>query len=198
MIRNVAATLTLAIFLYPMSNDLGWSRTMIAGAASAGGLLASVTAPLVGWLIDKYGTRIILSISILLLSLSTFLSSWVTMPIMFFATYGVGRVVFNSPIQIGASVLVSRWFIQRRGRANGILAFCHSVGMTLFPLLASVLIAFNGWQFAWQILGLIAALAIFPVLILTEDYPESIGIAADKFNNSKNIDYQKQNVNHHQ
>ena len=68
LIRNVAATLTLAIFLYPMSNDLGWSRTMIAGAASAGGLLASVTAPLVGWLIDKYGTRIILSISIVLLS----------------------------------------------------------------------------------------------------------------------------------
>ncbi len=197
LIRNVAATLTLAIFLYPMSNDLGWSRTMIAGAASAGGLLASVTAPLVGWLIDKYGTRIILSISIVLLSLSTFLSSWVTMPIMFFATYGVGRVIFNSPIQIGASVLVSRWFIQRRGRANGILAFCHSVGMTLFPLLASVLIAFNGWQFAWQILGLIAALAIFPVLLLTEDYPESIGVAPDKFNNSNNTDYQNQDVNNH-
>ena len=195
LIRNVAATLTLAIFLYPMSNDLGWSRTMIAGAASAGGLLASITAPLVGWLIDKYGTRIILGSSIVLLSLSTFLSSWVTMPIMFFATYGVGRVVFNSPIQIGSSVLVSRWFIQRRGRANGILAFCHSVGMTLFPLLASILIALNGWEFAWQILGLIAALALFPVLMLTEDFPESIGVVPDKFNDSDSKDYQNQDAN---
>ena len=35
-------------------------------------------------------------------------------------------------------------------------------------------------------MGLIAALAIFPVLILTEDYPESIGVAPDKFNNSNN------------
>ena len=195
LIRNVVATLTLAIFLYPMSNDLGWSRTMIVGAASAGGLLASITAPLVGWLIDKYGTRILLSTSIVLLSLSTFLSSWVTMPIMFFATYGVGRVIFNSPIQIGSSVLVSRWFIQRRGRANGILAFFHSVGMTLFPLLASVLIALNGWEFAWQVLGLIAALALFPVLILTEDFPESIGIAPDRSNDSDNKDYQNQEAN---
>ena len=193
LIRNVAATLTLAIFLYPMSNDLGWSRTMIVGAASAGGLLASITAPIVGWLIDRYGTKIILGISIALLSLSTFLSSWVTMPIMFFATYGVGRVMFNSPIQIGSSVLASRWFIQRRGRANGILAFCHSVGMTVFPLLASVLIAFNGWQFAWQILGLIAAVALLPVLLFIEDFPESIGVTPDQCNDIDNGKYQNLN-----
>ena len=35
--RNAAASLTLAVFIYPISQELGWSRTLIAGAARLGG-----------------------------------------------------------------------------------------------------------------------------------------------------------------
>ncbi len=30
--RNAAGSLTLAVFIYPISQELGWSRTLIAGA----------------------------------------------------------------------------------------------------------------------------------------------------------------------
>ena len=38
-VRNAAATLTIAVFVFPMSEDLGWSRTLIVGAAAAAGVV---------------------------------------------------------------------------------------------------------------------------------------------------------------
>ena len=119
--RNAAASLTLAVFIYPMAQDLGWSRTLIAGAAGAGGLLATGASPVVGWLSDRYGVRVVLLASILILGLSTISLGWATVPIAFYIAYSAGRVMFASPIQIGASVVVSRWFVRLRGRASGLL-----------------------------------------------------------------------------
>jgi len=102
-VRNAAASLTLAVFIYPISEELGWSRTLIAGAASVGGLAASGASPVVGWMVDKYGTRIVLTISILVLGLSTMSLACATAPVAFYLAYGIGRVIFNSSIQIASS-----------------------------------------------------------------------------------------------
>ena len=40
-VRNAAASLTIAVFVYPLSEELGWSRTLISGAAATGGLAAT-------------------------------------------------------------------------------------------------------------------------------------------------------------
>ena len=180
IVRNAAATLTLAVFMYPMAEDLGWSRTVLAGAVSVGGLASTFISPVIGWLIDKYGARAVLTSSIIILGITTFLSGWATIPIAFYITYGIGRIIFSSPVQIGSSVVVSRWFIQKRGRANGILTFCHSIGMTGFPLMASILIGIYGWQVAWHLLGVgVWVIALLPVFLLLAETPESVGLLPD-------------------
>ena len=180
VVRNAAASLTLAVFMYPMADDLGWSRTVLAGAASAGGLASTFLSPVTGWAVDRYGAKTVLSMSVLVLGVTTFLTGWATVPIFFYITYGIGRVIFSSPVQIGSSVVVSRWFIKRRGRANGILSFCHSIGMTGFPLMASILIGIYGWQVTWQILGVaVWIVALLPVFLFLAETPESVGVLPD-------------------
>jgi len=180
VVRNAAASLTLAVFMYPMADDLGWSRTVLAGAASAGGLASTFLSPATGWAVDKYGARAVLSVSVLVLGITTFLTGWATVPIFFYITYGIGRVIFSSPVQIGSSVVVSRWFIKSRGRANGILSFCHSIGMTGFPLMASILIGIYGWQVTWQILGVaVWIVALLPAFLFLAETPESVGVLPD-------------------
>ena len=180
IVRNAAASLTLAVFMYPMAEDLGWSRTVLAGAVSVGGLASTFISPAIGWLIDKYGARTVLTSSIMILGVTTFLTGWATIPIAFYVTYGIGRIIFSSPVQIGSSVVVSRWFIQKRGRANGILTFCHSIGMTGFPLMASILIGIYGWQVAWHLLGVgVWVIAVLPVFLLLAETPESVGLLPD-------------------
>ncbi|MCH2310342.1 MAG: MFS transporter [SAR202 cluster bacterium] len=67
-----------------------------------------------------------------------------------------------------------------RGRANGFLTLCHSIGMTSFPLLASILIGLYGWQTTWKIFGFIVwGIALIPVTILIRETPESMGLKPD-------------------
>ena len=179
-VRNAAASLTLAVFIFPISDDLGWSRTLIAGAASLGGLVAALTSPIVGWASDKYGVRLILAISVLVMGISTFSLAWATVPIAFYLAFGMGRVLFSSSFQIGPSVVVSRWFVRRRGRATGMLFLAHSMGMVLFPLIAGMVIHYWGWQAAWMVLGAIVwVAALGPVSLLIRQSPEAMGLAPD-------------------
>ncbi|MEC9272587.1 MAG: MFS transporter, partial [Chloroflexota bacterium] len=180
VVRNAAASLTLAVFICPMSEDLGWSRTLIAGAASVGGLAATVASPVVGWALDRYGARVILTGSVLVMGLSTVSLAWATVPIAFYLAYGTGRVIFSSPMNIGSSVVVSRWFVRRRGRATGILFLSHSLGMITFPLIAGLVIKYRGWEDAWIVLGvLVWVLALGPVSMLVRQSPESVGLLPD-------------------
>ena len=64
VVRNSAASLTIAVFIFPLSEEFGWSRALIAGAASLGGLAASFASPMVGWLVDRYGARLVLFSSV--------------------------------------------------------------------------------------------------------------------------------------
>ena len=180
VVRNSAASLTLAVFIFPMSEDLGWSRTLIAGAASLGGLVATVASPVVGWALDRYGARTILTVSILILGLSTISLAWATAPIAFYLAYGAGSVLFSSPLNIGPSVVVSRCFVRKRGRATGILFLSHSLGMVTFPLIAGLVIKYRGWEDAWIVLGvLVWVLALGPVSMLVRQSPESVGLLPD-------------------
>ena len=122
-------------------------------------------------MIDRYGARSVLTASIVVLCISTFALAWsdvsltvmgVTIPWVFYIAYGTGRVIFASPVQIGTSVVVSRWFIRMRGRTNGILGLSHSAGMVLFPLIASLVIAQSGWRDAWFVLSVV----VFVVALL--------------------------------
>ncbi len=187
--RNAAASLTISVFIYPLSEELGWSRTLIAGAAAAGGLAATFTSPIIGRMIDRYGARSVLTVSIVVLCVSTFALAWsdvsltvmgVTIPWVFYIAYGTGRVIFASPVQIGTSVVVSRWFVRMRGRTNGILGLSHSAGMVLFPLIASIVIAQSGWRDAWFVLSVVVfVVALLPVALLISEQPEDLGLRPD-------------------
>ena len=180
VVRNATASLTIAVFIFPLSEELGWSRTLIAGAASFGGLAASAVSPGVGWLVDRYGARIVLTASIFILGLSTISLAWATVPVAFYAAYGVGRVIFSSPVQIGSSVVVSRWFVRLRGRATGILFGSHSIGLVLFPLIASIIIGTSGWRDAWIVLGILVwGIALLPTALLLVQQPEDVGLRPD-------------------
>ncbi len=180
VVRNSAASLTIAVFIFPLSEEFGWSRALIAGAASFGGLAASFASPMVGWLVDRYGARLVLFSSVLILGISTVSLAWATVPLAFYAAYGVGRVIFSSPVQIGSSVVVSRWFIRMRGRASGILFGSHSIGLVAFPLIASVIIGISGWREAWIVLGLLVwAIALLPTGLLLVQQPEDVGLQPD-------------------
>ena len=100
----------LSIFLSPMAEEFWWSRTLIAGAVSAGAIASIFVSPIVGWAVERYGARLILTVSMVVLGVAVTSLAWATVPVFFFLGFATGRVIFNVPVQIGSGAVVSRWF----------------------------------------------------------------------------------------
>ena len=178
--RMATAITTLTVFIYPMSQELGWSRTLIAGAVSAGALSSMVLSPAIGWAIDRFGSRPVLVAGVLTVGASMTSLAWATIPATFYLAYAAGRVVFHTAAPIGASTVVSRWFIRMRGRAIGVIFFCGAVGGVVFTMLAAVVINNFGVGAAWISLGVIClAVALLPNLLLVVERPEDLGLSPD-------------------
>ena len=94
--RMAPAITTLSVFIYPMSQEFGWSRTLISGAVSTGAVSALVFSPVIGWAIDRYGFRPVLVISALTLGVAMTSLAWAVVPITFYLAYAAGRVVFHT------------------------------------------------------------------------------------------------------
>ena len=178
--RMAPAITTLTVFIYPMSQELGWSRTLISGAVSAGALSSIVLSPVIGWAIDRFGSRPVLVSGVLTVGASMISMAWATLPATFYLAYAAGRVVFHTASPIGASTVVSRWFIRMRGRAIGVVFFCGAIGGVVFTMTAAVVIDSFGVEAAWISLGVIVlAVAFLPNVLLVAERPEVLGLRPD-------------------
>ena len=180
-VRNAAGSLTFAVFVPLIADETGWSRALIGGAAAVGGLLATGASPPVGWAIDRYGARAVLVSSMIIIGLSTMAMAWLSVHIaIFYSALAIGRIMFSSPLNVGAATVVGRWFVRQRGRATGLLFLSHSGGMVAFPLVATWVSVTYGWQVAWIVLGLMVyAIALAPAALLVAQRPEDVGLLPD-------------------
>ena len=181
-VRNAAATLTIAVFVFPMSEELGWSRTLIVGAAAAAGVVSMFVSPLAGWILQRYGARVLMASSVFLLGAVILSLRWTTNPISFYLLFGAGRLMFQAPLQIGASTAVAQWFVRLRGRSSSILGVSHSLGMGLFPLFAQLFMNASGgdWRMAWFWMGIsVWVLALPLTLFVFVNKPEDVGLTPD-------------------
>ncbi len=180
-VRNAAGSLTFAVFVPLIAEDTGWSRALIGGAAALGGLLAAGASPPTGWAIDRYGARLVLSLSLVVIGISTMALAWLSVHIaILYGAMVVGRIMFSSPLNVGAATVVGRWFVRQRGRATGLLFLSHSGGMAAFPLVATWVSAVWGWEKAWIVLGLMVyVIALAPASLLVAQRPEDVGLLPD-------------------
>ena len=178
--RMAPAITTLTVFIYPMSQELGWSRTLIAGAVSAGALSSMALSPAIGWAIDRFGSRPVLVGGVLTVGASMTSLAWATVPATFYAAYAAARVVFHTAAPIGAGTVAARWFIRMRGRAIGVIFLCGAIGGVVFTMLAAAVIDSYGVAAAWVSLGVVTlAVALLPNLLLVAERPETLGLRPD-------------------
>jgi len=178
--RMAPSVFVLGIFLSPMADEFGWSRTLIAGAVSVGAISSIFLSPVIGWGVDRYGSRIILTGSMLILGAAVISLAWAIVPIFFYMGFAVSRIIFHVPVQIGSGAVVSRWFIRKRGRAIGVLYLAGAIGGIVCIQVASL--ALSHWSIgaAWIALGVIVlAVSVVPSALLIVDRPEELGLKPD-------------------
>lgn len=179
-VRQAAAVTTLSIFIVPMTSEFGWSRTGISGAVSAGALLGAFTAPFIGPLFDRHGSRALLVMSALAMSACCVALAGTRGLLWFYIAFGVSRMVFSTPFDLGTSSVAAKWFVRRRALAMSLLTTSIGVGLTILPLAAAVAIVAGGWRTGWLALAVIViVLGVVPQWLLLVRKPEDVGLRPD-------------------
>lgn len=173
-------TYSISIFIDPYIQEFGWSRSSISSAYSTATLAAGMFLFFVGYLVDKYGHRIITTIIAILLGLACFWNSAITSTAMLFIGFFLLRLLGQGSMTLLPGTLVPQWFISKRGRALSFIAIGGFISSALFPPINSWVIMNWGWAEAWKLWGFLLLLFFAPLAFyLIRNKPENVGLMSD-------------------
>jgi OFA family oxalate/formate antiporter-like MFS transporter len=179
--RQGPAVATLSIFVEPMTSEFGWSRTALSGAVSLGGVMAALTSPLIGPVLDRQGARLMLCVAVLVTSLSTMLLSLTQSLLAFYIFFCIARMNFASTFDIGIYGALNSWFVARRAFVTSIANLAQMAGLVALPLIAHVAIEREGWRAGWLAVGVTVLLVGFvPNWLFMVRRPEDVGLMPDR------------------
>ncbi|OGO06142.1 MAG: hypothetical protein A2Y60_00605 [Chloroflexi bacterium RBG_13_54_9] len=169
-----------SVFIPPLLKMFGWSRAQISLAASISRLEGGIEGPIVGWLIDKIGARVMAISGLIVAGLGFIWFSRVNSLLSYYLIYGV---FLSIGFQVGFShatyAVAAKWFIKKRSRAMSAIAVGVGVGGMIMPPILGWLIENYGWRNAAIFSG-VALMAIgLPAAMVMRPTPEKYGLLPD-------------------
>jgi len=135
---------------------------------------------LCGYLIDRFGARLVILLGIGLIGLPLIAMGFVR----HFWEYEVTCIlevlgyVLAGPIS--NQVLITQWFCARRGMAMGIAYLGLGLGGVASPLIINSLLHAFGWRIAIEIIGAAELLFLYPIgILVTRSSPSDLGLEPD-------------------
>lgn len=184
----------LGLITEPLLRDLQIDRVHFARINLWATLIGAFFSIGVGRLIDRFGSRIVLTLVAISLASVVFGMSATrdvtAIAILITLTRGFGQ----SALSVVSITMVGQWFVRRLNLAMAIYTIALSIGFMLaFPLIGAIVLAY-GWRTAWWIIGLALLFGLAPlVLLLVRRSPESCSIdpdgAPDVLNSASPTDY---------
>lgn len=178
--RVSSAVEVSSVFVPALTEEYGWSKTVIASGTTIGGIGVMVAGPIVGRILDRYGSRVVVPIGAMLTGLGCFVLAGVTVAPMFILVYAFVRLSGQAFVQFPNQVTVAKWFTRRRGKASALLVGLGAMGLISAPVAVTAIIGRYGIGEAWMALGVLAiGLGVVPTLVLGARRPEDIGLLPD-------------------
>jgi MFS family permease len=169
---------SFGVFLIPMSEELHWGRDQLALAASVNLILAGLLRAVVGFAVDRFGSKAVAITGVFLCGCALLLSSVSRELWQFYLAYGVLLAIgfaFASPVIV--TTVVSQWFVKRRSLAMSIGSTGAGLGQLITVPLAMLAVLTVGWENAFRVIGLFMLLIVMPVgYFLFFDRPADKGL----------------------
>ncbi|NWQ41960.1 MFS transporter [Bacillus sp. EB106-08-02-XG196] len=160
---------SMSVAIIAISKEFSLTPTQGGMVISSFFLAYALMQLLGGWLTDKYGSKKVILISLLVWSIFTiftgFAWSFVSLIIIRFL-FGIGEGSFPSASSVA---LAENFPKEERGRAKGVLSASTQIGSIIAVLLAAVLIQSVGWNIMFYIFG---ALGFVFLLLLWKYLPD--------------------------
>ena len=176
LVTNGILIYTFGIFLIPLTMEFSWERGALSGAFSMFMLIAGFLAIFTGRLSDKYGPRVPLTLSGLLIGTGLLLMSQISSLWQVYIIWGLLMGVGGSCCWVPITSTIPRWFAKKRGMAMGLTVTGFGLGGLISPTLAQWLISSFGWPQSYRILGLITLVIVIPLAQFMKHSPQRAGL----------------------
>jgi MFS family permease len=171
---------TYSIVAVPLAREYRPSRTVLMTAMTVLSGTCAVLSPLLGRLMDRMSLRTLMVGGGLLLGAGYAALSLTTSFMQVLVIFGVLIAPANVLLgPVAATVLLSRWFTNRRGRAMGIAIAGIAAGGFFYPMIIQGLLDAHQWRQALQLLSLVLIAWTVPVALLVVNRPEERGLHPD-------------------
>jgi sugar phosphate permease len=165
---------SFGLYIAALSDELGWSKTALSGAAALQSVEAAIIGPVLGWVVDRFGPQsmirwgmVIFGVGLLYLSqIDTLTGFYVSAILMAIGTSLCGYF----PL----SVALVQWFERYRARALSIMSLGLAMGGLAVPVVAWAMQSF-GWRAAALGSGVVAIVVGVPLARIIRRRPEDHG-----------------------
>lgn len=171
---------TYSIIAVPLAEEFQPSRMVLMLSMTVLSGVCAVLMPLLGGLMDRISVRKLMIVGGLCLGVGYAAISLTTSFVQVLVIFGLLIAPANVLIgPLASTVLLSRWFAERRGRALGMAIAGISAGGFFFPMIIQGLLDAHEWREALQLLGLGLIAWTVPAALLVVDRPSDRGLNPD-------------------
>jgi MFS family permease len=167
----IGSIFSLPVFLQPMSQDTGWSRTAISTAMTFDFVTMGLASFGWGMVMDRFGPRVVVLAGSALLGLGLVLASRASSVLEFQIFYGILVGTGGGAIFAPMMATVTGWFDKHRSLAVSLVSAGMGMApMTVAPIAARLVSAYD-WRFSQLAIGIAAWALLLPVGFLVRRSP---------------------------
>jgi predicted MFS family arabinose efflux permease len=173
-------TSSYGVIAVPLAAEFNPTRMVLMLAITVVSAVSGVLAPVLGSVMDRFSLRLLMLAGSLLLCTGyaalSFAHTFVQVLVIFGVLIAPANVLLGP---VAVTVLLSRWFVRRRGMAIGIAIAGVSMGGVLFPPLIQFLLETYEWRMAMRVFALLLLLIVVPAAALVVNEPGDKGLHPD-------------------
>ena len=181
MFLGVGLRQGFGIFVETWEREFGATVATVSVAASIGWFMNGASQVLMGWLIDRVGGRLVVTVATAAMGIGCALMALVNNVFLLVVVYGALMSLASGGLSGGPpTAIAARWFRRRRGTAISVLVSGGSVGgLVLVPFL-TYLFVWTSWRAAWLVAAAITLVLGVPLLwTAVRNDPRDLGLLPD-------------------
>jgi MFS family permease len=178
---TVGGRSAFGVFVVPMSEEFGWSRSTVSLAAALGFLVNGLSQPFVGRLFDTLGGRKVILASLATFGVTTVLLALTFHIVFLILVFGViMSIAWSGASLTTTSALLSRWFQRQRATVLSLSTAGASAGGLLLVPLAMAVLQRTDWRITWVVLGILVLVVALPLaFFFLRNDPTDLGLLPD-------------------
>jgi MFS family permease len=165
-------------YLSVLIQEKGWSKTSVSAASAMMSMEAAIIGPVLGWFLDRFGSRGVIRIGVVMFGIGFMLLSQIESLTQFYCAVVVIAIGSSMAGYFPLNVGIIQWFEKKRARALSMVGLGLALGGMFVPLVAFS-IQSNGWRTTAFMCGIAVILIGYPLACIFRRRPEDFGETVD-------------------